>query len=152
MRHLIELSKTMPKIANSAYSYVVKKDPAFVISPGLIDLPNADALASTSATRRSRLLVKNGARSKEHTEHGAHGAHGVRSSRKTKILYNKIHCLLLQIFVIINKDFSRFTRWGTADIFCYPCQKIAKYSSFNVAGPLNICDERSEFSVYPSAK
>jgi hypothetical protein len=43
------------------------------------------------------------------TEHGAHGA---RSSRKTKILYNKIHCLLLQIFVIINKVFSRFTRWG----------------------------------------
>ena len=40
-----------------------------------------------------------------------HGAHGVRSSRKTKILYDKIHCLLLQIFVIINKDFSRFARW-----------------------------------------
>jgi hypothetical protein len=27
--------------------------------------------------------------------------------------YNKIHCLLLQIFVIINKDFSRFTRWAS---------------------------------------
>jgi hypothetical protein len=45
-----------------------------------------------------------------------HGAHGARSSRKTKILYNKIHCLLLQIFVIINKVFSRFTRWGSKKI------------------------------------
>jgi hypothetical protein len=34
----------------SAYSYVVKNDPDFVISPGLIDLlANAEALASTSA-------------------------------------------------------------------------------------------------------
>jgi hypothetical protein len=33
-----------------------------------------------------------------------------------KILYNKIHCLLLQIFVIINKVFSRFTRWGSKKI------------------------------------
>jgi hypothetical protein len=56
------------------------------------------------------LLVKHGARSTRSTEHTEHGAHEVRSSRKTKILYNKIHCLLLQIFVIINKDFSRFTR------------------------------------------
>ena len=50
------------------------------------------------------LLAISKMRSTEHTEHGAHG---VRSSRKTKIFYNKIHCLLLQIFVIINKDFSR---------------------------------------------
>ena len=28
---------------------MIKNDPDFVISPGLIDLPNADALASTSA-------------------------------------------------------------------------------------------------------
>jgi hypothetical protein len=27
------------------------------------------------------------------------------SSRKTKILYDKIHCLLLQFFDIINEDF-----------------------------------------------
>ena len=52
----------------------------------------------------------------KHTEHTEHGAHEVRSSRETKILYNKIHCLLLQIFVIINKDFSRFTRWGSKKI------------------------------------
>ena len=58
---------------------------------------------STLHFYRGRLLVK-------------HGAHGVRSSRKTKIRYNKIHCLLLQIFVIINKVFSRFTRWGSKKI------------------------------------
>jgi hypothetical protein len=44
----------------SAYSYVVKNDPDFVISPGLIDLPNADALASTiaRATRRSKKVAQ----------------------------------------------------------------------------------------------
>jgi CO dehydrogenase nickel-insertion accessory protein CooC1 len=57
--------------------------------------------------------MEHGARSTRSTEHGAHG---VRSSRKTKILYNKIHCLLFQIFVIINKVFSRFTRWGSKKI------------------------------------
>jgi hypothetical protein len=46
------------------------------------------------------------------TEHTEHGAHEVRSNRKTKILYNKIMCLLLQIFVIINKDFSRIYTLG----------------------------------------
>ena len=55
-------------------------------------------------------------RSTRRTEHTEHGAHGVRSSRKTKIFYNKIHCLLLQIFVIINKVFWRFTRWGCTKI------------------------------------
>jgi hypothetical protein len=69
-------------------------------------------------------------RSTEHTEHGAHGARStrVRSSRKTKILYNKIHCLLLQIFVTINKVFSRFTRWGSKKIVLkkHICKLTAK--------------------------
>jgi hypothetical protein len=56
----------------------------------------------------NRLLVKHGARSTEHTEYGA--------VEKRKSLYNKIHCLLLQIFVIINKVFSRFTRRGSKKI------------------------------------
>jgi hypothetical protein len=47
-----------------------------------------------------------------HGAHGVYGAHGVWSSRKTEILYDKIHCLLLQIFDIIHKDFWRFARWG----------------------------------------
>jgi hypothetical protein len=35
---------------------VVKEEPDFVISPGLVDLHKADAIASTSATRRSKKL------------------------------------------------------------------------------------------------
>jgi hypothetical protein len=73
-------------------------------------------------------------RSTEHTEHmhgahgalGPHGPHGVRGSRKTKIFYNKIHCLLLQIFVIINKDISRFTRWGSKKIGLLQLKHICK--------------------------
>ena len=50
MRHLSELMQS-DNLKNyySAYSYVVKNDPDFVIYPGLIDLLNADSLASTSA-------------------------------------------------------------------------------------------------------
>jgi hypothetical protein len=38
--------------------------------------------------------------------------YGAVEKRKSVI----IHCLLLQIFVIINKVFSRFTRWGSKKI------------------------------------
>jgi hypothetical protein len=55
MWHLIELFRRQSKkLLFSVFVRVVKEDPDFVISPGLIDyLSNADALASTSATRRS---------------------------------------------------------------------------------------------------
>jgi hypothetical protein len=54
----LNISADNPKNYYSAYSYVVKEDPDFLSSPGFIDLSNADALASTSATRRSKKVAQ----------------------------------------------------------------------------------------------
>ena len=63
----------------------------------------------TYVQRSRRLLVKHGARSTRSTRSTEHMGYGAVEKRKSVI----IHCLLLQIFVIINKVFSRFTRWGS---------------------------------------
>jgi hypothetical protein len=54
----IELFRQSQKLLYSVFVLVVKEDPDFLISPGLIDLPNADALASTSATRRREKVAQ----------------------------------------------------------------------------------------------